>query len=199
MASVAGKLLTAEEFFDWANRPENRHKAYELNRGEIEEMPSPTVTHGVVCGLVARLLGNYTFDRGYGFVCTNDSGLIVERNPDTVRGPDVMLFDEEVEFGRLPHPYAELVPRLIVEVLSPSDQTSEVNRRVSQYLYREVPLVWLVDSELACVTVYQPGQNHIVLDNSDELTFEELLPGFRCRVVDLFTTPKRLSLEKPSP
>src|SRR5438105_1056730 len=88
------KLMTAEEFFEWANRTENRDRHYELERGEVVEVAQPGERHGFVCLNVGRILGNYTFQRRKGYACGNDTGLIVERDPDTVRGPDVILYDE---------------------------------------------------------------------------------------------------------
>jgi hypothetical protein len=45
--------LTAEEFYDWAHRPENAGKSYELERGEVVEVSRPGELHGVVCANVA--------------------------------------------------------------------------------------------------------------------------------------------------
>lgn len=50
MATVATKLLTAEEFFDWANLPENRDRRFELEKGEIVEGSLPGERHCAVCG-----------------------------------------------------------------------------------------------------------------------------------------------------
>src|SRR5207237_6935191 len=59
MASVDTKLITAEEFYDWANRPENRDKYCELERGEIVEMSRPGKRHGLICANGVRILWNY--------------------------------------------------------------------------------------------------------------------------------------------
>lgn len=49
MASVLGKTISAEEFFDFVHRPENRDRLFELEDGEIAEMARPGEDHGVVC------------------------------------------------------------------------------------------------------------------------------------------------------
>src|ERR1041384_3021319 len=94
MATVGTRLLTAEEFYEWANQPENRGRICELDRGRIVEMSRPGKLHGLICANVVRILGNYTVQRKQGYVCSNDTGVIVKRDPDTVRGPDVLLFDD---------------------------------------------------------------------------------------------------------
>jgi Uma2 family endonuclease len=189
MATVGTELLTAEEFFDWATRPENQDKLYELEEGRVVEVPPPGELHGTLCGLIAHLLWNYVFQQGKGYVCSNDTGLLVRRGPDTLRGPDVMLFDESRQLDDLSRRFTDRVPKLVVEVLSPNDPQGKVNRRIGQYLKRGVPLVWLVDPEVRIVTVYRPGKEFFTVEETDELTGEEVLPGLRMRVGDLFTLP----------
>jgi Uma2 family endonuclease len=189
MATATTKLMTADEFFDWANRPANADRYWELDEGEVIEMPSPGELHGVICGLIAHLLWKYVFERGKGYVCSNDTGLVLKRKPGTVRGSDVMLFAESKSLRKLSRKFAQQIPHLLVEVLSPSDRWSAVNRRISQYLKRGVPLVWLVDPEARNVTVYRPGEVHNVLREHEELTGEGVLPKFRYRVADLFAVP----------
>jgi Uma2 family endonuclease len=189
MSTVTTGLMTAEEFWEWCQRPENEGRRFELDSGEVIEMPSPGELHGVVCFLIARLLGNFLFARKVGYLCTNDSGLVVARGPDTVRGPDIMLFLESKAYEQLSRKYADRNPALIVEVLSPSDNQGRVNRRINQYQVHGIPLVWLVDPESRIVTVYRPGQAHLPLDEGDELSGDLAPAGFRCRVADLFTLP----------
>src|SRR4051812_27226960 len=94
MATAATKQITADQFFAWLQGQERGARTFELEAGEIVERPSPGELHGVVCFLVIHLLANFVFQQKRGYLCTNDTGLLVETDPDTVRGPDVMLFDE---------------------------------------------------------------------------------------------------------
>src|SRR4051812_37564829 len=95
MEAPGAQLMTAEEFFLWASKPGNQDRFLELENGLIVESPLPGEQHGAVCSLVAYVLGTYHFTQGKGYLCTNCTGLIVRRGPDTVRGPDVMPFDEK--------------------------------------------------------------------------------------------------------
>ena len=83
--------MTAEKFYLWANRPENERARWELAEGQVIEMPSPGEAHALVCWFVAQILTDYLRAHGRGHLLTNDCGLIVARNPDTVRGTDIML------------------------------------------------------------------------------------------------------------
>lgn len=189
MATGSTPKMTAEEFFEWANRPGNDGKRYELVAGEVVEMPSPGEIHGLLCGWIVHLLWLYATRRGQGRVLSNDTGLVVKRGPDTVRGPDVMFFLTSLRLDDASPRHVTDVPDLVVEVLSPNDRPNQVTRRVGQYLNRGIPLVWVIDPEDRTLTVYRPGELPRVLDESDELTGNGVLPDFRCRVADLFALP----------
>jgi Uma2 family endonuclease len=193
MATVATRKMTADEFVAWLDGVDNGDKVFELERGEVVEMPSPGELHGVICFLIVRWLGNYVFQRGKGYLCSNDTGLLVEHDPDTLRGPDVMLFDESRPLDQMSRKYTAHVPKLVVEVRSPNDQPTRMTRRVGQYLKRGVALVWLVDPEVRSVTVCRADRFPTVLDETEELTGEDVLPDLRVRVAELFTSPGETS------
>lgn len=189
MATVAPKLMTAEEFYDWTHRPENADKSYELVRGEVVAITRPGKRHGFVCGNAARILGNFTVQRKKGYVCSNDTGVIVERDPDTVRGPDVMLYEDAEIYEQIDVKYGEQAPLLSVEALSPNDRVGEVMERVTDQLRCGTKLVWLIDPEARNVTVYRPGKEPYVVKENQELTGDDVLPDFRCRVAEFFALP----------
>ncbi len=112
--------MNAEEFFAWCNRAENRDRHFELERGEVVEVSRPGERHGYVCLNVGRILGNYAFQRRKGYALGNDTGVILERNPDTVRGPDVVFCDQVRRYGDLSAGYCAQPPTLAIEVLSPA-------------------------------------------------------------------------------
>jgi Uma2 family endonuclease len=186
MATVASKLMTAEEFFDFANRPENRDRHFELENGEIVEMSRPGELHGVVCGNTVWLFGSYTRRRKRGRVCSNDMGLIVKRRPDTVRGPDISLYTDNKKYEKLNRKYPKSLPTLIVEVLSPNDRLGRIIKRIERFLALGVQVAWLIDPESRNVTIFRAGQAPYVLEENEEIADLRELPGFRCRVADLF-------------
>ena len=183
--------MTAEEFYDWCHRPENRDRLFELERGKVVEMSRPGVRHGIVCSNVNYLLGGYIRQRRRGRVCANDTGLVLERDPDTVRGPDVFLYDKGRPYDELEVKYGEEVPQLVVEVLSPNDNWGKVLRRVAEFLQRGVAVVWVIDPENRTATVLLPDQLPQVLEENDELTGAPPFPDLRCRVADLFFVPEQ--------
>jgi Uma2 family endonuclease len=189
MATVSTPPMTAEEFYDWCHRPENRDRSFELERGKVVEMSRPGERHGVVCVNVSYLFAAYLRQRRRGLACANDTGLILDRDPDTVRGPDVFLYDKGRPYDELEVKYSEEVPQLVAEVLSPTDRWGKVQRRISEFLRRGVAVVWLIDPEDRTVTVHRPDQFPQVLEENEELTGAPAFPDLRCRVADLFFVP----------
>jgi Uma2 family endonuclease len=190
MASVGSKLFTAEEFYDWVHQPENRDRRFELEAGEVIEMPPPGEVHGAVCANCTGILWNYSRQKRRGYVCSNDTGIILERDPDTVRGADIALYLDNRALSELSSKYAAYLPALAVEVLSPTDRIGKMLKRIHLFLAKGVQMVWLLDPESRSITVWQQGQtNHVVFEIGEELQGFALLPDFRCAVADFFVMP----------
>ena len=133
-AVIAARPITAEEFFDWVNQPENRGRICELEHGEIVEMSRPGKLHGFVCGNIAFIFGAFARQRKKGYVCTNDTGIVVERDPDTVSGPDLMFFEDASSVADIGRKFGETPALVNVEVLSPNDTHGKIMKRVSEQL-----------------------------------------------------------------
>jgi Uma2 family endonuclease len=189
MTTINTARMTADQFWDWCQLPENENRRYELNRGRVVEVPSPGCLHGVVCGWITFHLWSYVLRWGKGRVATHDTGLLVTRNPDTLRGPDMMVFEKAHSIERLNPRYTDEVPLLVVEVRSPSDNFSRMMERSSQYLALGVPLVWLVDPLELAITVFRGHEFHRVLDETDLLTGNGILPELSIPVAQIFQLP----------
>lgn len=186
---TAKKLMTVDEFWDFVNRPEHMDRLFELHRGEVVEMSRPKKPHGIVSGNIARILGNYSFAVGRGYVLTNDTGVVLEETPGTVVGPDVAYCVDANNYDDVEPKWVETPPVLAVEVLSPTDRTGDVNAKIADYQRAGVRVVWLADPEGKTVTVYRDKQNLVVLKQADDLVGGEDLPGFSCKVADFFRLP----------
>jgi Uma2 family endonuclease len=119
----------------------------------------------------------------------NDPGLLLGRDPDTVRAPDLAYYRENVRLEEISPGLAKRLPDLVMEVLSPSDRLGMVMRKVQQYLRAGIAMVWVVDGESRNVTVYRAGREPRVLEQNEVLDGEEVLPGFTCPVSELFHLP----------
>jgi Uma2 family endonuclease len=187
--TTAAKLMTADEFFDFVHRPENANRWFELVRGEVIELPPPMKIHGVVCCNASFLLGAFVRQRRKGYVTSNDSGVILERDPDTVRGPDVAVYEDATSFEELHPKYGDVLPLLAVEVMSPNDKIGRVMSKIADYLNNGVGLVWLIDPETKNVAVYRPNQTPGVVEVGGTLTGAGVLSELRVAVAELFFVP----------
>ncbi len=174
-------LITAEEFAEMQfDHP------VELVRGEIVEMGQPDLRHGTIClniGMQLQLFGQAT---RLGRAACNDSGVVTERNPDTVREADVVFVRTELLVdGRMPAGATELVPDLCVEVLSRHDRWPDVRRKIDEYLDRGVSEVWIARPDQRTLEVFLAGEPSVTHAEGDELT-SRTLPGFACRVGEFF-------------
>ena len=175
--------LTAEEFAKMPDPADGSR--LELVRGEIITMPPPKGKHGIVCSEVAWVLKNFVKPRKLGWVTTNDTGVVLEKEPDTVRGPDVAFWSIARQ-PEQPEGYFLIPPDLAVEVQSPDDRRKDLRAKIKDYLSYSVPLIWLVDPDTRTVTVYRGSMRGVELDESDTLDGGDVLPGFSCKVAELF-------------
>jgi Uma2 family endonuclease len=182
MSTVGQRLITAEEFFQMPEPADGSQQ--ELVRGVIITMPPPGGQHGVCCAKLSRRIGNFVEEHGFGTITCNDTGFITERDPDSVRGPDVAYWSKE-RLPKVPAGYIEIPPDLLVEVVSPGDHFSRIQTKLRQYLARGVRLVWVVDPEDRSVSVYHSSRQLTILTETDTLTGEDVLPGFSCPVASL--------------
>ena len=75
---------------------------------------------------------------------------------------------------------------MAVEVVSKNDLASEVDAKVLEYLRAGFPMIWVVNPESRTIHVYRLDGTCSWLREEDELRGDDVIPGFVCRVADLF-------------
>ena len=175
------KLMTAEEFL---LMPDDDMKR-ELIRGVVTEDMPPGYEHGAVEAQIGRLLGNFAADNDFGEVVTGDSGFVLERGPDTVRGPDVAWVAPGRVEGRV-RGFAELAPDVVVEVRSPNDSQRHMAERAMMWLSHGVRMALVADPNAVGLTVYRPGEPPQTLGEFDVFDGNGVLPGFTAPVWSFF-------------
>ncbi len=177
------ELMTAEQF---GQRPDPDHPE-ELVRGRIVAMAVSDRRHGYVCGRADRIFGNFVDAHDIGRVMCNDSGVMTERDPDTVRGADVAYYSySRLPRGTLPTGYGPEVPELVVEVRSANDRWREIIEKVSEYLNAGVLIVVVLDPEHRIAHIFSSDDPPRTLGIEEELVLPGILEGFSVRVGRFF-------------
>jgi Uma2 family endonuclease len=163
---------------------------YELIEGELVEV-SPAKGRATEIALnIVEPLRPFVRRHKLGRVSGADGGYLLARDPDTVRSPDVGFIRAELvpdglpEDDFIPHP-----PDLAVEVMSPSDRWVDAERKARRYLDAGTRLVWVVRPDRRSVVVFAPGRAPVELGEDAELDGEDVLPGFRLPVAEVFADP----------
>jgi Uma2 family endonuclease len=175
-------LVTADEFYLMCRDGVRR----ELVRGEVRAMPPAGGEHGSVSADIATDINVFVRKRKLGRVFAAETGFVVAHDPDTVRAPDCAFVRAERLAGGLPRKFVPFAPDLAVETVSPEDRSSRVDEKVREWMAAGVRLLWVIDPRKRAVAVRRPGASPRVLRNGDFLDGEDVLPGFRLAVSDLW-------------
>ena len=168
---------------DLLRMPEDGQK-YELVDGEIVVSPGGH-RHSKVGMRIGHILSEFLERHPIAEVCGADLGVMFENG--NLRSPDVTVVrKEKAPVGEAAAGFLEVVPDLVVEVLSPSDSLKHVGEKIGEFLQYGVAIVWLVDPEERTVTVYRSLSDARSFATDETITAEPVLPGFSCPVARFF-------------
>lgn len=162
-------------------------KLVELVRGQLVVREPPGTRHGAIAAKLGYYLSDFVQQHGLGIVFAQDTGFKIGSDPDTVRAPDVAFVSRDRAAQIPPRGYADLAPDLLAEILSPGDAPAEVLAKVADWLAAGTRLVWLVDPQRPEVRVYRRDGSLSILGENDALEGEDVLPGFTCPLVQVFS------------
>ncbi len=175
-------LMTADELL----RLDLPDKRTELIRGRLVVRDPGGARHGAVAMTLGYRIMAHVEAHDLGRVYAAETGFKIESDPDTVRAPDVAFIAQDRVPEVEPRGYPGWAPDLAVEVLAHDDHPAETLEKVAQWLKAGVRLVWVVDSERRTARVYRADGSEALLDANATLDGEDVLPGFRCPLVDLW-------------
>jgi Uma2 family endonuclease len=194
--STVAKPMTTEEFLAL---PDDPNVERWLVKGELRErwitphneapMTVRNETHSFVMANLTILLGIWRLQQPEprGRVHCGEAGVRLRGNPDTTVGVDVAYVSHEVVAQRTgTTTLIDGIPLLAAEVLSPSDALEEIVDKIDTYLNAGVPLVWIINPYHRTITIHQPGQPPVMVNDTGELSGEPHLPGLRIPVANLF-------------
>jgi Uma2 family endonuclease len=173
-------------------------KSYELVDGQLLERKTGAQSSWVGGQLYSQL-ERFCKEYGTGWAFPADSGYQCFRHePGRVRKPDASF----IRYGRLPGEvlpvgWMKIPPDLAVEVLSPGDTAYEIDEKVADYQKAGVPLIWVVNPNSRTVTAHRGDGSVAILREDDELSGEDVIPGFRCPVREILPPREPRAADSP--
>jgi Uma2 family endonuclease len=157
----------------------------ELMDGVLVEKVMGYPESSLTCELI-RVLGNYLHEHPVGELGGADGPLRLM--PGLVRIPDVSVISRErlADPAELSKPIPDVAPDLAVEVLSEGNTEEEMKRKLKEYFFHGVRLVWLIDPASRTAEVYTAPDEKVILTEGQALDGGVVLPGFSLPLAQLF-------------
>ncbi len=180
-------LGTATEADVIRERESPERRLCELIDGILVEKAMGAKESILACELI-RLLGNHVQAHRLGVILGPDG--MLRLFPGLVRIPDVSFIPwTQIPGRRWPNtPIPEIPPDLAVEVLSPSNTSGEIRRKIREYFQSGTRLIWVVDPKKLTARIYTAPESSQAVGKSGSLDGGEVLPGFQLSLPKLFGT-----------
>ncbi len=186
---VAG--VSIEQFLE-LERTVSAGMHLELIQGEVREYPEMTTRsagHAEAIGRISQVLNNWLDNQILvaGIVGAGEARCRLPTELPTMVGLDVAYF-EGAHFIERPkgQNYFDGSPVVAVEILSPADKQADVLAKIDLYLEVGVKQVWIAEPTHRTLTVYRSDAPPTMYSAEQDLSGEPELPGFLCKVKDLF-------------
>jgi Uma2 family endonuclease len=187
---IAREKMTVADFEALLALPENAHKRFELLNGELREMTPASQLPTIIGVEIVTHLRTFAREQGLGVVTGADGGF--QLSPVDLLVPDAAFIASGRLQGVRKRGFFQLAPDLAIEVVSPSDSVTAMQRKAARYLALGVREVWLIypSERRADLCFPDPsGESDMrvrQLNIGDALESAALLPGFRLPLATLF-------------
>lgn len=180
---IAARLATIADVEAIADEPGR----VALIEGELFRMAPAGGRHGRLTVEFTVAIHGFVRSRRLGVVYGADTGFVLQRGPDTLLAPDVAFIQE----GRVPEGedeigFPDVVPDFVVEILSPSNTSRMMAKKVKAYLAAGVRLIWVVDPVHSTVVVHEGSGSPRAVGHDGVLDGGDVLPGLRLPLAEVF-------------
>ena len=162
---------------------------WEVVEGRVVEKPSMGAFAHSISQVRYLALREFVLAHQLGFV-TIEGVFIVDPVRDTRRCPDVAFVSIERWPAERELPDEgdyDVVPDLVIEIISPKDRAKDVSKKLREYFRIGVRRVWRIQPETREIFRFSSPKQIEVIDGDDEfLDGGDILPGFRIPLASLF-------------
>lgn len=178
-------FMTDEELL---NLPKNGYK-YEFVEGELIMSPAK-LPHERIGFRLGYLIEKYLEQNPIAEIYGSSTGYRMANG--NLLSPDLSVvlisrFPDGVE----PDSFGYFAPDIAVEVLSPSERQKKLKEKIVEYFANGSKLVLVVNPKTRTVTVYRSPKKSETLLETKMLDCSLVLPGFTCKVADIFKKRSR--------
>lgn len=133
-----------------------------------------------------RVVGNWADSDGTGVVFDSSTGFKLPNR--ATRSPDVSWVkrDRIESLNPDPNKFLPLCPDFAIELRSATDNLSEGQAKMREYVANGLRLGWLIDPHNKSVEIYCEDQSVKTVPFSEVLSGEPVLPGFSCNLAEIF-------------
>jgi len=164
-------------------------KRLEVANGEWVEKMMAGERHGAIAVRLIVLLDGHVRPNRLGRIYPADTTFVLEGTPDdirTMRLPDVSFVTANRVKTTDREDFYYQAPDLAIEIVSPSERTSDTRAKINDYLRTGTRQVWLVYPETEQVTVYYADGSAITYQADQSIPGGDLLPGLSLSVATIF-------------
>jgi len=160
---------------------------YDLIDGQLKERHMGAEASSIAMAIYL-LIGPHIRSRGLGRPFNSECGYqIFGAAGNNVRFPDGSFIARgKLPDDRAPRGHVRIAPDWVLEVVSPNDLAEELEQKIEEYLQVGVRLIWVVFPVTRRIMVYRRGGQVSRLTPADQLSGEDVIPDFVCRVEEVF-------------
>ncbi len=177
--------LTSEQFYELCKANQDL-RLERSSTGELILMPPTGWESGK---RNADLITNVTLwnrQTQMGLVFDSSTGFSLPNGAD--RSPDVAWVEKSRIEAIAPDParFLPLAPDFVIELRSATDKLMTLERKMAEYRDCGVRLGWLIDPQEKRVQIYRFGRPTEYLNQPEQLSGEEVLPGFVLTLTEIW-------------
>jgi Uma2 family endonuclease len=180
MATTSTSLMTWEDF---ERLPDSDGYHREILEGELQVLPPPKSGHTKVAKRAYKILLRIEEGLGEAYM---EAGYKLSESPATWVQPDISFLRSERVHSADEDGYFLGAPDLVVEVISPSESASDIQRKVALCLAAGSQAVWVMYPKTKTVQVHLPNGTSFTYGMKDTVSAPFLLAGWEFPVAKLF-------------